>query len=452
MLEKFSNVLKKNFDKIASVVFVDTKLIDEIVKDLQRSLLEADVNVKLVKDISDKLRALGKQNIKGIEKKELLIKLLHDCLEEMLGKQKQEITLKKQTKILLLGLYGSGKTTTSAKLALYFNKRGHNSIIIGLDTHRPAASEQIEQLSKQNNLYFYTEKNEKNPIKIWKNAKNKVKDHDIIIIDTAGRDTLNADLISEIKNIHNEIKPDYSILIIPADIGQTAKQLASKFKETCNINGVIVTRMDSSANGGGALTACNEAKAPVFFITTGEKINDIESFSPKSFISRLLGMGDLETLLEKVRSVITEKDQKKLEEKLLQGKFTMADFQEQIKAMTNMGSFSKLTSMIPGFSKVKVPEQLLGIQEEKIKKWQHAINSMTLEEKENPELLEKQTSRMQRIAHGSGTSTSDIRAMVKQFKILKEFAKGGAKNMQEGQLSQQQMMKLAKKFGKKIRI
>jgi len=347
-------------------------------------------------------------------------------------------------------------TTTTAKLAAYYSKRGHKTAILGLDVHRPAASEQLEQLGKQNKIQAFTEKNEKSAIKIYEKYKKDLEGYDLVIIDTAGRHSLNNELVNEIKQLTDEIKPDYKLLTIQADIGQAAKTQASEFKKAADINGVIITRMDSTAKAGGALTACAETNSPVYFIGTGEKPNDFESFNPESFISRMLGLGDLEGLLEKVQSAIDEKSQKKLKTKLEEGEFDLRDLQEQLKNMSGMGSMSKMLEMIPGFGKAKdkIPENLLGVQEEKIKKWQHAINSMTEEEIKNPEILEKQTSRLSRIAKGSGTTTSDIRQLIKQYKLLKEMTSGGNLNnmdMSQG-LNQKQMQKLAKKFGKKMRL
>ena len=213
--------------------------------------------------------------------------------------------------------------------------------------------------------------------------------------------------------------------------------------------------MDSTAKGGGALTACKETNAPVFFIGTGEKTEDFESFNPESFVSRLLGLGDLEGLLEKVQSAVDEKYQKNLKSRLEEGKFNLYDFQEQIKQMSGMGSFSKLIGMIPGLGKAKIPDNLLGTQEEKLKKWQHIINSMTKQEIDNPEIIEKQTSRLGRIAKGAGTTTTDVRQLIKQYKLLKDMATGMSDmsdfDPSQG-LSQKQMQKLAKKFGKKMRF
>jgi len=459
VLGKLGKALKKATDKLVGAVFIDKKLIDSIVKDLQRALIEADVNVMLVKELSDEIRvAAENEKIKGIEKKEQIIKLLHDKLLEMLGKQK-ELKLKKgkQTKIMLLGLYGSGKTTTLAKLANYYGKRGFKTCMLGLDVHRPAAPEQLEQLAKQNNLKVFVDKEEKDPIKIYKKFEKEISSFDIVFIDTAGRHTLDKELVKEIKEINKKIKPDYSFLVVPADIGQASKKLASDFKKALDISGVIITRMDSTAKGGGALTACNEVEAGVYFIGTGEKINDIETFKPKAFISRLLGMGDLETLIEKIKLVTEESKEKKLKKRLEEGKFTMDDLYEQLESIGKVGTFDKILELIPGLGSVKskLPENLLGTQEEKMKKWKYAIQSMTPEEKENPELLIKQTSRIQRIARGSGTTTSDVRALLKQYKILKEFVKTGKGMNLEGGLeglSQKQLQKLAKKFGKKIRF
>ncbi len=458
MLGKLSQVLKKSFDKIAGAIFLDKKTIEAVVKDLQRALIQADVNVHLVKELGDKIKKHAQDGkIKGIERKEHLTKLLHDEILNLLGKEKKELKIRKdkQVKIILIGLYGAGKTTTTAKLASYYAKRGFKVAMLGLDVHRPAASDQLEQLGKKIKIQTFTNKNEKNALKIYEQHKEQLKDFDLIIIDTAGRHDLDKDLTKEIKSLNKEIKPDHKLLVIQADIGQAAKQQASEFQKAADINGVIITRMDSTAKAGGALTACNETNASVFFIGTGEKINEFETFNPKSFISRMLGLGDLEGLLEKVESAVDEKSQKKLKQKLEQGSFSLRDLQEQLKSMKNIGSLSKIAEMIPGLGKAKIPENLLGAQEHKIKKWQHAIDSMTEEEINNPELIEKQTSRLNRIAKGSGTTTTDIRQLLKQYKLLKEMATGAGdlSDIDPSQgLNQKQMMKLAKKFGKKMRM
>ena len=461
MLEKLSEALKKATDKISKAVFVDKAVIEEVTKELQRALISADINVFLVREITTKLKEKANdERINGIEKKEQIIKLLYDTILEIIGKEKRELVLKdgkkEQTVIMLLGLYGAGKTTTAGKLGLYYSKRGKKVALLGLDVHRPAATDQLEQIAKQNKLAVFVDKSEKNPLKIYKKFKPELDDYEVLIVDTAGRHSLDSELIKEIKDINKTIKPDYKILVIQADIGQAAKTQAAEFQKALEVNGVIITRMDSTAKAGGALTACYETQAPVFFIGTGERSSDLETFNPQAFISRILGMGDLEGLLEKVQSAMDQNSQKKLKGKLEKGEFDLRDFQEQIKSMSSMGSMDKIMDMIPGFSglKGKMPENMLGVQEEKMKHWQHAINSMTEEEIKNPEIIEKQTTRLGRIAKGSGTTTSDIRQLIKQYKLLKEFTKGGVSeaDLSSGGFSQKQMMKLAKKFGKKMKI
>ncbi|MBM3228271.1 signal recognition particle protein [Candidatus Pacearchaeota archaeon] len=458
MFEKLGEILRKVTDKVANAIFLDKDLVDSIIKDLQRALIEADVNIMLVKQLSDKIRKIAvDERIKGIEKKEHILKILHDELENILGEYKQlKIKREKnqQNRIMLLGLYGSGKTTTIAKLGNYFAKRGQKVALVGLDTHRPAAPEQLKQLAEEHKISYFIDLFEKNPAKVWKKVKDKLKDYNLILIDTAGRHTLDKVLIAEIKALEKEIKPTEIILVIPADIGQAAKKQAQEFKEVTDISGVIITRMDSTAKGGGALTACAETKAPVYFIATGEKINDLEEFNPKSFLARLLGRGDLEALLEKIRSVTDEKSQKKIQTKISEGKLSLEDVIEQVKSMNSLGGFDKIKSMIPGFSKIKekIPESVLENQETRISKWEHIIKSMTQHEKENPEILEKQTSRIQRIAKGAGVPTSEVRSLLKQYRLLNDMVKsGGNLEMSQG-LSQKQLQKFARKFGKKLRF
>ena len=451
MLEKLGQVLRKATDKIANAIFLDKNLVDGIVRDLQRALIEADVNITLVKELSDKIKkAALDERIKGIEKKEHLIKLLHDELTNILGEYKKLELPKKQNKILLLGLYCAGKTTCIAKLGNWFAKRGKKVALVGLDVHRLAAKEQLYQLAKQNNLNVFVDIKEDDAVKTWKKFEPDLKNYDLILIDTAGRHNLDKQLIKEIKELGKEIQPTETILIMPADIGQAAKTQAEDFKKALDISGVIITRMDSAAKAGGALTACSETSAPVYFITTGEKINDIEEFVPESFLSRLLGMGDLSTLIQKIHSITDKKSQEKIQKKLEQGKLSLEDVIEQVKSMSSLGGFDKIKSMIPGLGKAKIPENLLETQEEKIKKWEHILKSMTPEEKENPELFEKQTSRISRVAKGAGVHNSDIRSLLKQYKMLQNMLKGGVEDMDMSKgFSQKQMQKLIKKFSKK---
>jgi signal recognition particle subunit SRP54 len=453
MLEKLSNALKKATDKVANAIFLDKELVDGIVKDLQRALIEADVNVSLVMQISQKIKkeALD-ERIKGVEKKEHLIKILHDELLGILGK-KRELVLGKKNTFMMVGLYGAGKTTTIGKLAGYYSKRGWKVCTVGLDVHRPAAPEQLKQICDKIKIPCFVDLEEKDPKKIWKKFEDELKDYNLVIVDTAGRDALDNDLVKEIENITKLIKPTESFLVIQADIGQTAKKQAQVFKEAAKVTGVIITKMDSTAKAGGALTACAEVNAPVAFIGTGERVSDLETFDPESFLSRLLGMGDLKSLIEKIHSVMDEKEIEKQQKKLEAGKFTLRDLQTQLESMSQLGSMDKLLGMIPGMGKVKdkISSKDMEGQEAKMKKWKNAINSMTQEEIENPEILEKQTSRMQRIAHGSGTTTSDIRMLIKQWKMLNEMIKSQTQ-MAEGKLDQKTIMKMARKFGGKMKF
>lgn len=461
VLERLGEALQKTFSKIASAIFLDKGAIDSIVKELQRALLEADVDTKLVFEIGDRIRALASnEKIKGIERKEQLVKLIHDELVRILGKERRELRIEKPSRIIFLGLYGSGKTTTIAKLALYYSKRGYKCCMIGLDVYRPAAPEQLEQLAKKIGVQCFIDKSEKNPEKIWREYEKKVGEYDICFVDTAGRDALNSDLIKEIKNVSEIIKPQHIILVMPADIGQAARKQASEFKKACNIDGVIVTRMDGTAKGGGAISACYETQAPVLFIGTGEHERDIEQFNPTALVSRMLGMGDLETLLDKIKTVT---EPKPIEEKR---DFTLIDFYKQIKSMQDMGPLSNLANLIPGLGKMKLPSDMIDTQQEKIKEWKYTIDSMTKQEIENPGLIKE--TRIARIAKGAGVSSSVVRDMLNSYKLIKQFAsssgitqkagkvsdelgKGipGAISMQDIQrmgLSQKQLRKLAKRF------
>jgi len=451
MLDKLGSALKGGIKKISNAIFIDKKLIDEIVKDIQKSLIEADVNIDLVLALSQKIKKLAyDETIKGIDKKEQLVKLIHDEISLLLG-EKSELKLQKQTSIMFLGLYGVGKTTTIAKLGHYYAKRGRKIALLGLDTQRPAAMDQLEQMAKKANLPVFIDKKEKDPIKIIKQYEQDLKKYNLILIDTAGRDGLNKELIKEIKKLNKTLKPTYRILIMSADIGQAAKQQADEFQKALSIDGVIITRMDGTSKAGGALTACAETKAPVFFIGVGEQIHEIETFDPESFIQRLLGMGDLHALLEHVKSATSEKQMKKAEQRLQEGKFTLHDLQSQLEQMNKLGSMDKLMGMIPGMSSAKVPKDILAKQEQKMSHWKNAISSMTEQEIENPEILEKQTSRIQRIAKGSGTTTTEIRELLKQYKMLKEMM-GMQSGLTEGKIDQKMMQKMAKKFKGKIKL
>jgi len=454
MLEKLGNALKSITHRIAKAVFLDKREVEEITAELKRALLEADVDIALVNELCEKIKTEAKKKIRGIEKKEHLVKLLHDEIIKLIGKEKYELVIKKPSKIMFLGLYGCGKSTTIAKLALYYSKRGYKTCMLGLDVHRPAAPEQLEQLGKKAKIPVFINKKEKNPLSIYKQFSKEISKYDLCLIDTAGRSALDKKLKEEIKSLERTIKPEQVILVVPADLGKAAKKQAAEFQKTCAIKGVIVTRMDGTAKAGGALTACSETKAKILFLGTGEKLHDIETFSPVSFVGRMLGMGDLQALIEKIKlAEIPKKRVKEIEE----GKFTLLDFYEQIKSMQKMGPLGKIAELIPGLGKIKLPEGMLEGQEEKIKRWEYCISSMTAGEINNPEIITG--SRVERIAKGSNVSAADVREMLKQYKLIKGFVASGKQfdmssleSLQKGKLpaglSQKQLRKLAKKYKK----
>ena len=437
VLEKLGSSIKETLAKVARAVFVDEKLINELVKEVQKALLQSDVNVKLVFELTNKIkeRALKEKLPSGLTKKEQLIKIVHEELVEFLGGKGAKIKIgKNQFRIMLVGLFGNGKTTTAGKLAKFFSKRGHKIALVGLDVHRPAAMEQIEQIAKQAKVDVFLDKKEKNALKIWKKVKKDLKKYDVLIIDTAGRDALSKDLVKEIEDLNKEIKANENFLVISADVGQAAQTQAQQFHDSCGITGVVATKMDGTAKGGGALTACAATDAPIKFIGVGEKLEDLEEFDPARFVGRMLGMGDIEALLEKAKDAISKEDAEDLGKKLLKGEFNLIDLYEQMSAMKKMGPMSKVMEMIPGFGQLKMPKEMLQVQEGKLEKWRYIMNSMTQKELEDPEVIDGQ--RIERIAKGSGTSVSAIRELIKQYrmskKLMKKFkGKKGMKGMEQ---------------------
>ena len=438
VLEKLGSSLKNTLSKIAKAMFVDETLINELVKDIQRALLQADVNVQLVFDLTQKIkeRALKEQTPHGITKKEHLVNIVYEELVNFLGGEAGELKLADKTpnKILLVGLFGSGKTTTAGKLAKYFTKRGKKVALVGMDVHRPAAMEQLEQIAKGAKVPVFIKKGEKDPVKIYQAFEEKYSEFDVLILDTAGRDALSEDLIAELKAVHTVAKPDESLLVISADIGQAAQAQAKAFHDAGTITGVIITKMDGTAKGGGALTACSITGAKVKFLGVGEKIDDFESFNPKGFVGRMLGMGDIEALLEKAKEAITEGDAKDLQQKLLKGEFNLIDLHQQMEAMSKMGPLGKIMGMIPGMGQVKMPKEALQVQEVKLKKWRHAMNSMTKKELEEPDIID--AGRIDRISKGAGMPSTEIRDLLKQYRQSKKLVK-----MMKGAGSPEKLMK-----------
>ncbi|MDO8660864.1 MAG: signal recognition particle receptor subunit alpha [Candidatus Woesearchaeota archaeon] len=444
VLEKLGESLKATLAKIASAVFVDDTLVLELVKDIQRALLSADVNVKLVLQLTEKIKKRAKQEElpPGLTKKEQLVHIVYDELALFLGGERKELQAQEQTKIMLVGLYGSGKTTTCGKLAKYFMKRGKKVALLGLDVHRPAAMKQLEQVGAGVHVPVFIDLLLKEPVAIWKKYEKECAAYDVLIIDTAGRDAMSQELLEELRAVGEAIKVDECLLVISADIGQTAQAQATAFHEVAGITGVIVTKMDGTAKGGGALGACSISNAPILFIGTGEKADDFEPFNPKGFVGRLLGMGDIEALLEKANDAITKEDAQDLEKKLMKGEFNLIDLYNQMKAMQSMGSLGKIMELIPGMGQLKLPKEALATQEGKLELWKHAMNSMTKTELEDPDIIDM--NRMERIAKGSGVSASNIRELLKQYRQGKKMMK-----MFKGTDPEKMMEKIQK--GQKIR-
>ncbi len=446
VLDGLSNSLKNTLQKITKALFVDEKLVNELVKDIQRALLQSDVNVSLVLELTKKIkdRALKEETPRNISKKEHLVNIVYEELVNFLGKgervdYKSKIASKQPYKIMLVGLFGSGKTTTTGKLGTYFKKRGIKTAVITTDTWRPAAFDQLKQISEKHNIHFFGDKSLKDPAKIYKKFEKEISSFDLVIVDTAGRDALSDELISELNNINSEIKPDETMLVLSADIGQAAEKQARAFHENCNVTGVIITKLDGTAKGGGALIACSVTGAPVKFIGIGEKNEDFEEFKPEGFVGRLLGMGDLEALLEKTKEAISEEEAADMSKKLLKGEFNLLDLYEQMQAMKKMGPLNKLIELVPGMGSVNIPKELIKNQEGKIEKWKYMMDSMTKEELEDPEIITG--SRIERVSKGSGVPSTELRSMLKQYRQSKKLMK-----MMKGTGSEKDVKKLMQKM------
>lgn len=420
-LDKLGSALSTIIKKITRASIIDEKFIKETVKDVQRALLQADVNVKLVFDLSKRIekRAKKEKIPPGYSKRDHLIKIVYEELVNIVGRKTVPLNVKKGSKIMLVGLYGMGKTTTTVKLCKFLRRKGLSSGLICADVYRLGAFEQLSQLSSENNIPFYGDPEEKDPIKIINRGLEKLSKLDVLIVDTAGRHSLEKDLVNEMKEISNLLKPEEKLLVIDATIGQEAGEHAKSFHEAIGITGVILTKVDGSAKGGGALSAVAQTEAPIKFIGTGEKIDDFEEFDPNRFISRLLGMGDIKGLLERSKEIEVEEMKD-----FLKGKFTLKDMYSQLEAMNKMGPFKQLIQMIPGLS--DFPKDMLQVTEERLKINKVIMDSMTEEELLRPEIINKQ--RMIRIARGSGTSVEDVKELLGAYnaskKVFKSLRKG----------------------------
>ena len=422
-LERLGSSLHEALKKLFRASIVDEATVKELVRDVQRALLQADVNVKLVLEISKRIedRALKEQVPPGVSRREHVIKVVYEELTRFLGEKSVPIKIEsgKKKVIMLVGIQGSGKTTAVAKLARYFQKRGLKPALICVDTYRPGAHAQLKQLASRINVPFYGDLKAKDPVKIAIEGLKQFTDKDVILIDTAGRHKEERELIKEMKMLEQNIKPDEVMLVIDGTIGQQAMFQAKAFNEATPIGSILVTKLDGSARGGGALSAVAATGAPIKFISVGEKIEDIEPFIPSRFVGRLLGMGDLETLIEKVREAEIKVPEKKAKA-ILSGKFTLTDMYEQFEAMKGMGPFRKLLKMLPGMS-YDIPEDMVNMAEDRLEKWRVMIQSMTPEEKDNPKIFN--ASRIKRVARGSGTNEKEVKELLKQYSMMRRMLK-----------------------------
>ncbi|MFP4045630.1 MAG: signal recognition particle protein Srp54 [Candidatus Aenigmatarchaeota archaeon] len=428
VLNKLSDSLKDTVRKLSGRSIIDEKTVKNVNKDIQRALLQADCDVELVFDLTESIknRALKEEPPSGLTEKEHVVNIVYEELTKFLGKEDGGVP-REEGRILLMGTFGSGKTTTAGKLARYYKNRGVKTCLIACDTYRPAAYEQLEQIGERLDVPVFGDPDEEDSAKVLKESMKKAEDFEMVIVDSSGRDALNEEMIDEITELERIMDADERLLVIPADMGQQAGKQARRFQEELEITGVVVTKMDGTAKGGGALSACAATGAPVKFIGTGEKMRDLEKYESERFVSQLIGYGDLKGLLERV-------DQEEAEEtakKMLEGDFTLDDFYEQIEQMESMGSMSKVMDKIPGLSMAKLPDGFVNMQEEKMHKFKHIINSMTEEEKKDPKLIN--SSRKERIARGSGTEIQEISELLKLFKqsrkAMKMFKGGGRGKM-----------------------
>ncbi len=424
-IDKLKDGLQGAVKRIVNATRIDKNLVDELVKDLQRAMIEADMNILLARKLTDKLRdrALTEKPPAGMTSREHVIRIIHEEFVNILG-EGTEMKLKPQT-IMMVGLYGNGKTTTCGKLATYFQKRGLSTALIAGDTHRPAAYEQLEQVAEDAGVPVYGEPDAKKAPIVVRNGMKRFKDYDVKIVDTSGRHSLEKELIKEIQYIKNIANPDEIILTIDATVGQQAGPQAKAFHEAVGVTKTIITKLDGSAKGGGALSAVAATDAPVVFIGTGERIGDLESFEPTRFISRLLGMGDLKGLLEKAEEVMDEKTAERTAKKMLSGDFNLKDMYEQMEMLAGVGPLQKIMDMLP-IGPTKMSEDEIMNTQRKLKAFRIIMDSMTEEEMENPELIKRQ--RVKRIARGSGRTPGDIRDLLSHYKKAKKAIKGFAGN------------------------
>ncbi len=426
VLDSLGKSLRGVLQKIARGGAVDEALIAEVVRDIQRALLQADVNVQLAIDLTQRVkrRAREEKPPAGASVRDFLIRIIYEEIRGILGKDRA-FDLKPK-RILLAGLFGQGKTTTAAKLARYFQKKGVRVGLVAADVHRPAAIDQLEQLSRKVGCDFYANRAEKRAEVITREALARFPPHLAVIVDTAGRSGIDAELIAELARVREVLQPDETLLVLDAAMGQTAGRSAKAFHDAAALTGVILTKLDGSAKGGGALSAVAASGAPILFIGTGEHLDELERFDPTRFVSRLLGMGDIQTLLERFEELADKEEAQKAAEHLMTGKFTLRDMRSQLASLGQMGPFSKLLSLLPTMGGAKLDDKQLEETQGRLRRYRSILDSLTAAELDDAALVKGD--RIHRIARGSGQRPQEVRALLKYYDQTRRAAHGIASN------------------------
>lgn len=432
MFESLTERLERSFKILKGEGRITEINVAETLKDVRRALLDADVNYKIAKSFTDtvKEKALGQDVLKSLKPSQLMIKIVHDELAELMGGTSIDINLKGSPAIVLMaGLQGSGKTTFAAKLANFLKtKRGKNPLLVACDVYRPAAIEQLKVLGEQIQVPVYAELENKNPVTIASSAVKYAKLHgyDVLIIDTAGRLAIDEMMMTEISAIKQAIQPQEILFVVDSMTGQDAVNTAKEFNDRLDFDGVVLTKLDGDTRGGAALSIRSVVNKPIKFVGTGEKMDALDVFHPERMADRILGMGDIVSLVEKAQEQYDEEEARRLQKKIAKNQFDFNDFLSQIHQIKKMGNFKDLASMIPGVGKALKD---VDIDENAFKSIEAIIQSMTLEERENPSLLNG--SRKQRIAKGSGTTIVEVNRLIKQFeqisKMMRMATVGSAK-------------------------
>ena len=422
-LGKLGSSLTEAIRKIIRAPVIDEATVNELVKNFQRALLQADVNVNLVFDLSKRIRekTLQEKLSAGVSRREHVVKVIYEELTSFLGKEAAIITVEagRPNVFMLVGIQGSGKTTSAAKLARYFQKRGFKTGLVCSDTFRLGAYAQLEQLADTIKVPIYGDPDEKDALKLANQGAEHFKEegYEVIIIDTAGRHKDEKSLIEEMGDIAKIVTPNEIVLVIDATIGQQASNQAIAFHEATNIGSILLTKLDGSARGGGALSAAAATGVPIKYIGMGEKTGALEPFVPSRFVGRLLGMGDIEGLVQKVKDAEIEVSEKKTRD-ILRGKFSLEDMCEQIEMVRGMGPLKQVLNMIPGMSRTLTDSEVEAA-DDRVRKWRFIIQSMTMEERNNPKILN--ASRIKRIAKGSGTDERELRDLLKQYESMRRL-------------------------------